>query len=81
MYRGLIFVKGWISRDDLIEMGKIALHEALEQRKSLDRGIDLVPLLQQSAQRSFKIHVRLSDLSPRYRLSINLLAWQAGERV
>jgi hypothetical protein len=52
--QGLVFVNGWISRDDLIEMGKIALQEALEQRKSLDRGIDLVPLLQQSVQRTFE---------------------------
>jgi hypothetical protein len=52
--QGLVFVQGWISRDDLIEMGKIALQEALTQRKSLDRGIDLVPLLQQSVQRTFE---------------------------
>src|SRR5918998_1496263 len=52
--QGLVFVNGWIRRDDLIEMGKIALQEALEQRKSLDRGIDLVPLLQQSVQRSLQ---------------------------
>ena len=52
--QGLVFVNGWISRGDLIEMGKIALQEALEQRKSLDRGIDLVPLLQQSVQRSLQ---------------------------
>jgi hypothetical protein len=52
--QGLVFVNGWISRDDLIEMGKIALQKALEQRRSLDRGIDLVPLLQQSAQRTFE---------------------------
>ena len=38
--QGLVFAQGWISRDDLIEMGKIALQEALTQRKSLDRGID-----------------------------------------
>jgi hypothetical protein len=49
--QGLVFVNGWISRDTLIEMGKIALQEALEQRKSLYRGIDLIPLLQQSVQR------------------------------
>jgi hypothetical protein len=35
-------------------MGKIALQMALEQRRSLDRGIDLVPLLQQSVQRTFE---------------------------
>src|ERR687896_520507 len=52
--QGLVFVNGWIRRDDLIEMGKIALQAALEQRKSLDRGIDLVPLLQQSVQRTFE---------------------------
>jgi hypothetical protein len=52
--QGLVFVNGWIRRDDLIEMGKIALQEALEQRRSLDRGIDLVPLLQQSVQRTFE---------------------------
>ena len=52
--QGLVFVNGWISRDDLIAMGKIALQAALEQRKSLDRGIDLVPLLQQSVQRTFE---------------------------
>ena len=52
--QGLVFVNGWIRKDDLIEMGKIALQEALEQRKSLDRGIDLVPLLQQSVQRSLQ---------------------------
>jgi hypothetical protein len=52
--QGLVFVNGWIRRDDLIEMGKIALQEALEQRKSLDRGIDLIPLLQQSVQRSLQ---------------------------
>src|SRR5918999_2707844 len=48
--QGLVFVNGWISRDTLIEMGKVALQEALEQRKSLYRGIDLIPLLQQSVQ-------------------------------
>src|ERR671916_873984 len=52
--QGLVFVNGWIRRDDLIEMGKIALQEALEQRQSLDRGIDLIPLLQQSVQRSLQ---------------------------
>ena len=52
--QGLVFVNGWIRRDDLIEMGKIALQESLEQRKSLDHGIDLVPLLQQSVQRTFE---------------------------
>src|ERR687894_2496639 len=52
--QGLVFVNGWIRRDDLIEMGRIALQEALEQRKSLDRGIDLIPLLQQSVQRTFE---------------------------
>ena len=52
--QGLVFVNGWISRDDLIEMGEIALQAALEQRRSLDRGIDLVPLLQQSVQRTFE---------------------------
>jgi hypothetical protein len=52
--QGLVFVNGWISRDDLMEMGKIALQAALEQRRSLDRGIDLVPLLQQSVQRTFE---------------------------
>src|SRR5918992_3456370 len=52
--QGLVFVNGWIRRDDLIEMGKIALQKALEQRKSLDRGIDLIPLLQQSVQRSLQ---------------------------
>src|SRR5918994_3921484 len=52
--QGLVFVNGWIRKDDLIEMGKIALQEALEQRKSLDRGIDLVPLLQHSVQRTFE---------------------------
>src|SRR5918999_6144538 len=52
--QGLVFVDGWIRRDDLIEMGKIALQEALEQRRSLDHGIDLIPLLQQSVQRTFE---------------------------
>jgi hypothetical protein len=68
--QGLVFVNGWISRDDLIEMGKIALHEALEQRKSLDRGIDLVPLLQQSVQRTLQnsrsTERPLAPLSPLY---------------
>src|ERR671914_2541881 len=52
--QGLVFVNGWIRRDDLIEMGRIALQEALEQRQSLDHGIDLIPLLQQSVQRTFE---------------------------
>jgi hypothetical protein len=68
--QGLVFVNGWISRDDLIEMGKIALQEALTQRKSLDRGIDLVPLLQQSVQRSLQnsrsTERPLAPLSPLY---------------
>jgi hypothetical protein len=69
--QGLVFVNGWIRRDDLIEMGKIALQEALEQRKSLDRGIDLVPMLQQSVQRTFE-NTRsaerfIAPLSPSYR--------------
>jgi hypothetical protein len=68
--QGLVFVQGWISRDDLIEMGKIALQEALTQRKSLDRGIDLVPLLQQSVQRSLQnsrsTERPLAPLSPLY---------------
>ena len=69
--QGLVFVNGWIRRDDLIEMGKIALQEALEQRKSLDRGIDLVPLLQQSVQRSLQnsrsTERTIAPLSPLYR--------------
>jgi hypothetical protein len=68
--QGLVFVNGWISRDDLIEMGKIALEKALEQRKSLDRGIDLVPFLQQSVQRSLQnsrsTERPLAPLSPLY---------------
>jgi hypothetical protein len=68
--QGLVFVNGWISRDDLIEMGKIALQEALTQRKSLGRGIDLVPLLQQSVQRSLQnsrsTERSLAPLSPLY---------------
>ena len=68
--QGLVFVNGWISRDDLIEMGKIALQEALAQRKSLDRGIDLVPLLQQSVQRTLQnsrsTERPLAPLSPLY---------------
>src|SRR5918996_4929280 len=46
--QGLVFVKGWVSRDNLIQMGNIALQEALTQRRSLDRGIDLIPLLQEA---------------------------------
>src|ERR687896_1979860 len=69
--QGLVFAQGWISRDDLIEMGKIALQEALTQRKSLDRGIDLVPLLQQSVQRSLQnsrsTERFIAPLSPSYR--------------
>ena len=68
--QGLVFVNGWISRDDLIEMGKIALQQALTQRKNLDRGIDLVPLLQQSVQRSLQnsrsTERPLAPLSPLY---------------
>ena len=69
--QGLVFENGWIRRDDLIEMGKIALQEALTQRKSLDRGIDLVPLLQQSVQRTFEksrsTERSIAPLSPSYR--------------
>jgi hypothetical protein len=69
--QGLVFVNGWISRDDLIEMGKIALQKALEQRRNLDRGIDLIPLLQQRANGMSKTrqHVTRSidPLSTSYR--------------
>jgi hypothetical protein len=81
--QGLVFVNGWISRDDLIEMGKFALQEALEQRRSLDRGIDLVPLLQQSVQRSLQnsrsTERPLAPLSPLYQ-SVGMAGGRASVR-
>jgi hypothetical protein len=79
--QGLVFVNGWISRDDLIEMGKSPCKRLLNSVKVLIAALISYRFYNNQSSALLKNHVRQSGLSPRYRPPIDLSAWQEDGQV